>query len=62
MLFKWDGLRLHAERDTGVARPIVVERADDQDQRVGLNNTRRLAFDVLALSGIVFDQTTGAID
>jgi hypothetical protein len=27
-----------------------------------LNNTRKLSFDALVVSGVVFDQTTGAID
>ncbi len=55
--------RLHAERDA-VRRfdqlwtngPTFKINASDS------NNTRRLSFDALVLSGVAFDPTTGAID
>ena len=62
-LFKWDGTSdytLSATQSslnqTWSNGPTIRINASD------LNNTRKLAFDVLALSGIAFDPTTGAID
>lgn len=62
LLFKWDGTdySLSATQSslsyTWQSGAIVRINASD------LNNTRRLNFDALVLSGIVFDETTGAID
>jgi hypothetical protein len=60
LLFKWDGssdYTLSATQSslnqTWSSGPTIRINASD------LNNTRRLAFDVLALSGIVFDPATG---
>jgi hypothetical protein len=62
LLFKWDGTdyRISATQSSLVyswtAGPTIRINASD------LGNTRKLAFDAFAVSGIVFDQTTGAID
>ena len=62
ILFKWDGAdyTLAATQSSltssWASGPTIKINASD------LNNTRRLAFDALVVSGVVFDQTTGAID
>jgi len=62
VLYKWDGTdyTLSATQSSLTASwasgPTIKVNAAD------LNNTRRLAFDALVVSGVVFDQTTGDID
>ena len=62
ILFKWDGTdyRVSATQSSlayqWTGGPTVRINAAD------LGNTRKLAFDAFVVSGIVFDQTTGAID
>ena len=62
VLFKWDGsdYTLSATQSSLTSSwssgPTIKVNASD------LNNTRRLAFDALVVSGVVFDQATGAID
>ena len=62
ILFKWDGsdYTLSATQasltSSWSSGPTFKINASD------LNNTRRFAFDALVVSGVVFDQTTGAID
>jgi hypothetical protein len=62
LLFKWDGsdYTLSATQaslnSSWAGGPTIKINASD------LGNTRKLNFDVTAVSGIVFDQTTGAID
>lgn len=62
LLFKWDGAdyTLSATQasltNSWASGPTIRINASD------LGNTRRLSFDVLVLSGLVFDDATGAID
>jgi hypothetical protein len=62
VLFKWNGsdYALSATQSSLTSSwssgPTFKINASD------LNNTRRFAFDALVVSGVVFDQTTGAID
>jgi hypothetical protein len=62
ILFKWDGTdyRVSATQSSlafqWTGGPTVRINAAD------LGNTRKLSFDAFVVSGIVFDQTTGAID
>jgi hypothetical protein len=62
ILFKWNGsdYALSATQSSLTSSwsggPTFKINASD------LNNTRRFAFDALVVSGVVFDQTTGAID
>jgi hypothetical protein len=62
LLFKWDGSDFTISSTqaslsyTWAGGPTVRINASD------LSNTRKLLFDVTAVSGIVFDSTTGAID
>lgn len=62
LLFKWDGsdYTLSATQaslnSSWASGPTIKINASD------LGNTRKLNFDVTAVSGIVIDQTTGAID
>lgn len=62
LLFKWDGTdyRISATQSSlaysWTAGPTIRINASD------LGNTRKLAFDAFAVSGIAFDPTTGAID
>ncbi len=62
ILFKWNGsdYTLSATQSSlsssWSSGPTFKINASD------LNNTRRFAFDALVVSGVVFDQTTGAID
>lgn len=62
ILFRWDGtdFTLSATQAslsyTWASGPTIRINASD------LNNTRRLNFDALAVSNIVFDPTTGALD
>jgi hypothetical protein len=62
LLFKWDGTdyQISASQSSLVfswtGGPTVRINAAD------LNNTRKLSFDALVVSGVLFDQTTGAID
>ena len=62
ILFKWDGsdYTLSATQASLTSAwssgPTFKINASD------LNNTRRLSFDALVVSGVAFDQTTGAID
>ena len=62
ILFKWNGsdYALSATQSSlsssWSSGPTFKINASD------LNNTRRFAFDALVVSGVVFDQTTGAID
>jgi hypothetical protein len=62
LLFKWDGSDFTISptqaslSSAWAGGPTIRINASD------LNNTRKLLFDVTAVSGIVFDSTTGAID
>lgn len=62
LLFKWDGSDFTLSPTQSslsyawAAGPTIRVNASD------LSNTRKLLFDVTAVSGIVFDSTTGAID
>ena len=62
LLFKWDGTDYQISANQSslafswTGGPTVRINAAD------LNNTRKLSFDALVVSGVVFDQTTGAID
>jgi hypothetical protein len=62
ILFKWDGSGYQVSATQSSLSyswsngPTIRINASD------LNNTRKLAFDVFAVSGIAFDATTGAID
>ena len=62
LLFKWDGAdyTLSATQssltNSWASGPTIRINASD------LGNTRQLSFDVLVISGLVFDETTGAID
>ncbi len=62
ILFRWEGsdYTLSANQST-----LTASWASGPTFRINasqLNNTRRLSFDVLVVSGLVIDQTTGAID
>jgi hypothetical protein len=62
LLFKWDGSDFTVSSTQASlsyawsSGPTIRVNASE------LNNTRKLLFDVTAVSGIVFDSTTGAID
>jgi len=62
LLFKWDGSDFTISptqaslSSAWASGPTIRINASD------LNNTRKLLFDVTAVSGIVFDSQTGAID
>ena len=62
LLFKWDGTDYQISANQSslafswTGGPTVRINAAD------LNNTRKLSFDAIVVSGVVFDQTTGAID
>jgi hypothetical protein len=62
ILFKWDGSDY---RVSATQASLTSSWASGPTFRINaseLNNTRRLTFGTLVVSGIVFDQTTGAID
>jgi hypothetical protein len=62
LLFKWDGADFSISATQAslsyawASGPTIRVNASD------LSNTRKLLFDVTAVSGLVFDSTTGAID
>jgi hypothetical protein len=62
LLFKWDGSDFTVSATQAslsyawASGPTIRVNASD------LSNTRKLLFDVTAVSGLVFDSTTGAID
>jgi hypothetical protein len=62
ILFRWDGSDYSLSATQSTLTSSWSSGAAFRINASQLNNTRRLSFDALVLSGLVVDQTTGAID
>jgi hypothetical protein len=62
LLFKWDGTDYSLSATQASLSYTWSGGATIRINASDLNNTRRLSFDVLTISGLAFDQTTGALD
>jgi hypothetical protein len=62
LLFKWDGSDYTLSATQASLNSSWASGATIKINASDLGNTRKLNFDVTAVSGIVFDPTTGAID
>ncbi len=62
LLFKWDGSDYTLSSTQASLNSSWASGATIKINASDLGNTRKLNFDVTAVSGIVFDPTTGAID
>jgi len=62
LLFKWDGSDYTLSATQASLNQTWANGATIRINAADLNNTRKLGFDVLALSGVAFDPTTGDVD
>jgi len=62
ILFKWNGSDYALSATQSSLTSSWSSGPTFKINASALNNTRRFAFDALVVSGVVFDQTTGAID
>ena len=62
LLFKWDGSDYTLSATQASLNQTWANGATIRINAADLNNTRKLGFDVLALSGVAFDPTTGTVD
>ncbi len=62
ILFRWDGNDFSLSANQSSLTSSWSSGPTFRINASQLSNTRRLAFDVLVVSGLVIDQTTGAID
>ena len=62
ILFRWDGTDYSLAANQSSLTSSWSSGATFRINASQLNNTRRLSFDALVVSGLVIDQTTGAID
>jgi hypothetical protein len=64
-LFKWDGTDFTRRAGDPPATSLIYSWASGATIKISaaeLGNTKKFGFDVLAVSGLVIDDTTGAID
>jgi hypothetical protein len=62
LLFKWDGSDFTVSATQASLSYVWASGPTIRVNASDLSNTRKLLFDVTAVSGLVFDSTTGAID
>lgn len=62
ILFKWDGSDYTLSATQSSLTSLWSSGPTFKINASDLNNTRRLSFDALVVSGVAFDPTTGAID
>jgi len=62
LLFKWDGTDYRVSANQSSLAYQWKDGATIRINSADLGNTRKLSFDAIVVSGVVIDQTTGAID